>query len=126
MVYLALADLVFAAHLIFILFVLFGILVVWRWPRLAWLHLPLAVWAVAIEFRIVGECPLTPLQRYLLRRAGRPAYEGGFIDHYFTPRLGVNLTPQQGYGIGLLFAGALVLAYALVFWDTHRRRQQAS
>jgi len=34
------ADLVALLHGAFVLFVVFGGLLVWRWPRLAWPHLP--------------------------------------------------------------------------------------
>ena len=46
------ADLLVAAHVAFILFVVFGGLTVLRWPRLAWLHLPAAVWGAVVEFNI--------------------------------------------------------------------------
>ena len=35
-----LADLLVVIHLGFILFVLFGALLVWRWRPVAWLHVP--------------------------------------------------------------------------------------
>ncbi len=44
MAYRWLADLVLLLHLAFILFVTLGGLLVLRWPRLAWLHLPAAAW----------------------------------------------------------------------------------
>lgn len=44
------ADLLVLLHLAFILFVLFGGLLVLRWRRLLWLHLPVVAWGAAIEF----------------------------------------------------------------------------
>ena len=43
-----LADVVLAAHFLFVLFVVLGGLLVLRWPRLAWVHLPAAAWGAAI------------------------------------------------------------------------------
>ena len=40
------ADAVALLHLAFVLFVVGGSLLVWRWPRLAWLHLPAVVGAL--------------------------------------------------------------------------------
>ena len=57
-----LADLLVLIHLAFILFVVLGGLLVLRWPRIAFIHLPAALWGALIEF---GNwiCPLTPLEQ---------------------------------------------------------------
>jgi len=81
MVYRILADLVAVIHFAFIVFVLLGALLLLRWPRVMWLHLPAAIWGVAIEFA-GWFCPLTRLENWLLRRAGESGYEGGFVAHY--------------------------------------------
>lgn len=81
MFYAAAAVLVLAAHLAFVLFVVFGACLVRRWPRLAWLHLPAAAWGVFIEASGQG-CPLTLLENGLRLRAGLDGYRGGFIEHY--------------------------------------------
>jgi hypothetical protein len=95
MVFDVLAAVVMVVHLAFILFVAAGALLAWRWPRLVWLHVPAVVWGVGII--VIGyECPLTPLEKWLRRRAGDNGYEGGFVDRYvedviypeeFTPLL---------------------------------------
>ena len=100
-----LADLVVAAHLLFVLFaVAGGVLVTW-WGRVAWLHVPAVLWAVGIE--IGGwACPLTPLEQRLRRLAGEPVYGGdGFVAHYIVPLL---------YPPGLTRVDQIVLASALV------------
>ena len=81
MVYRILADLVAVIHFAFIVFVLLGALLLLRWPRVMWLHLPAAIWGVAIEFA-GWFCPLTRLENWLLRRAGESGYDGGFVAHY--------------------------------------------
>ena len=81
--YRLLADAVLIIHLGFIAFVVLGGLLVLRWPRLAWLHLPTVAWGAWIEF--TGSiCPLTPLEIGLRARGGETAYRGGFIEHYVT------------------------------------------
>ncbi|HYF38211.1 MAG TPA: DUF2784 domain-containing protein [Gemmatimonadales bacterium] len=80
------ADLVVLLHFTFVLFVVLGGLLVLRWPKLAYVHLPVAVYGVLIEF-IGWICPLTPLEKRLRERAGQDSYEGGFVEHYILPLL---------------------------------------
>jgi hypothetical protein len=75
------ATAVAITHLAFILFVAFGGLLVLRWHGLAWIHLPAAVWGAVIEI-MHWNCPLTNVELWFLRRAGKQGYEGGFIAHY--------------------------------------------
>jgi hypothetical protein len=71
-------------HLAFIIFVIVGALLVWRWYWVAIPHLAAVIWGMAIEF-LNAPCPLTPLEQVLLRKAGEEGYGGGFIDHYIVP-----------------------------------------
>jgi hypothetical protein len=82
-VYAGLADLVLVVHLAFILFVAIGAFVVWRWPRMRWVHILSVAYAAAIV--TVGfDCPLTGLEKHFRRLAGGPVYDGGFVNHYLT------------------------------------------
>ena len=72
-VYGALANLMMSLHMAFILFAALGGLLVFKWRRVAWLHIPAALWAALIEFA-GWECPLTPLENWLRRMGG----EAGF------------------------------------------------
>ena len=47
-----LADVTVVLHLAFVAFVVLGGLLVLRWPRLSWLHVPAAVWGAFIEFAV--------------------------------------------------------------------------
>ena len=53
-----LADLVILVHVAFIVFVLFGGLLAFRWRWMPWAHLPAVVWGVAVEL-FGWVCPLT-------------------------------------------------------------------
>lgn len=86
MIYQLLADFVFLTHVTFVLFVVFGGIVVWRAPKLAWLHLPAVAWGALIEFA-GWICPLTPLEQSLRHLAGEKGYSGGFVEHYLLPLL---------------------------------------
>lgn len=84
MPYLLLADAVLLLHLAFIAFVVAGALLVWRWPRLAWLHLPALAWGA---YAVIGGaiCPLTPLENALRAAGGGSVYTPSFIEHYLLP-----------------------------------------
>ena len=81
-----LADLVVLLHMGFVVFVVAGGLLALRWRRMAWVHVPCAVWGAWIEFA-GWICPLTPLEIWLRRRAGEAGYETGFIEQYVLPVL---------------------------------------
>jgi hypothetical protein len=105
MFYRLLADAVVLAHLGFIAFVAIGGVLAWRWPRLVWLHLPAAGYALAIV--TVGfTCPLTPLEKHLRHLAGQAAYPGGFVAHY------LNGVVYPGRLIGLARAVVVTLILA--------------
>jgi len=120
MVYRVAADLLVVVHFLFVVFVVFGGLFVLRWPRVAWFHLPAALWGVLIEFTGCI-CPLTPLEQALRQAAGEGVYGGGFIGHYITPVL---------YPTGLdagsrVVLGALLLALNLLVYGRVLLRRRA-
>ena len=86
MVFRLLADATVVVHLAFVMFVLFGGLLVVRRPRVAWLHLPAVAWGAWIEFA-GWLCPLTPLENWLRTQSGAVAYDSSFIEHYLLPLL---------------------------------------
>jgi hypothetical protein len=108
-----LADLVVIAHGLFILFVVAGGLLAWRWPRVAWLHLPAAAWGVLIEWS-GWICPLTPLENTLRQAAGQGGYSGGFVERYLLPLIyPMGLTPALQLWLGLAVVLVNVAVYAL-------------
>ncbi len=118
-----LADLVVLVHLAFVLFVVGGGFLVLRWPALAWLHLPSALWGAAIEFG-GWICPLTPLENRFRSRAGGEEYGGGFIEEYLLPVLYPgDLTREIQIVLGLL---VVVVNGALYLWIWKRTRSDGA
>ena len=78
------ADLLVVLHLAFICFVVLGGLLVLKWPWMALMHIPAAVWGALVEFQ-GWWCPLTPLEQRLRAAAGEAGYSGSFIEHYLLP-----------------------------------------
>jgi hypothetical protein len=109
------ADLVVAVHFLFVLFVVLGGLLVLRWPRVAYLHIPAAIWGAAIELA-GGICPLTPLENSLRRQAGSTGYSGGFIEHYILPVLYPSgLSREVQLILGFVVLAVNVTIYTYVF-----------
>ena len=98
--YNVIANAIVLAHFLFIVFVICGGLLVIRWPRIAFVHLPAAVWGAAVE--IFGWiCPLTPLENHLRNLAGGSSYNGDFIARYLIPVIypeNLSVTIQQVFG----------------------------
>jgi hypothetical protein len=113
------ADAVVMVHAAFVIFVVLGWVAVLRWPKLAWLHVPAAIWGALIEFA-GWICPLTPLEVRLRRAAGEQGYEGGFVERYILGALyPEGLSREVQIGLGVLVVVVNVVAYAFVI----RRRR---
>jgi len=114
LIYRGLADLVLVIHLAFVFFVVLGGLLVLRWPWVAFLHIPAAIWGVLIEYT-GGICPLTPLENSLRQSGGQAGYSGGFIQHYIQPVLyPAGLTRGTQLLLGSLALLVNLAAYGLV------------
>ncbi len=111
-----LADAVFFLHCTFIVFVVLGGLLVLRWPRVAWVHVPVAAWGAVIEFT-GWVCPLTPLENRLRVLGGQEPYTGGFIAHYLGPIVypeGLTRGAQAEIGVGVLALNAVLYTIVVV------------
>jgi hypothetical protein len=117
----ALADLVLLLHLCFVLFVILGGALALRWPPLAAVHIPVALYGALIEFAGFV-CPLTPLENSFRRRGGEAGYQGGFIDHYVTATIypeGLTRTAQLVLGVAVLVINGVVYR---IWWRRRRAR----
>jgi Protein of Unknown function (DUF2784) len=110
-----LADGLVTLHAAFVAFVVLGGVAAIRWPRVAWAHIPAAIWGFLIE--LTGWiCPLTPLENAWRMRAGDAGYTGGFVEHYLLRVLypaGLTRSIQWTLGAGVLILN--VVAYAFVY-----------
>jgi hypothetical protein len=76
-----LARTVAGIHLAYTLFVVFGVLLVWKWPQLMLFHLATVTWAGLVLMLDLG-CPLTPMEKRLWARGGVEPYAEGFVQHH--------------------------------------------
>jgi Protein of Unknown function (DUF2784) len=115
-----LADAVDILHVAFVVFVILGGLLVIRWPRVAWFHLPAAAWGAFVELddRI---CPLTPLENWLRQQSGAAMYASDFVGHYLLPVLyPESLTRAVQLTLGTL----VVVVNATVYFASWRRARR--
>ena len=123
MIYRIAADFIVILHFVFILFVVFGGLLVLRFTWLSLFHLPAAAWGVLIEFK-GWICPLTPLENSLRLAAGETGYSSGFIQHYLVPVIyPEGLTPVLQFAIGVFVIGINLIFYGWACYRVKRRRQ---
>jgi len=115
MSYRLLADLVLILHAGFVAFVMLGALLVLRWPRIAWFHVPAVLWGAGIEL-LGGLCPLTPLENHWRRLAGELGYPGGFVEHYVIVLYPDGLTRQVQLALGALVLSVNGAIYGWVLW----------
>jgi Protein of Unknown function (DUF2784) len=123
MIFRLLADATVVLHLAFVLFVVAGGLLILRWPRLAWVHLPAVAWGAWVEFagRI---CPLTPMENWLRQRGGQTGYTATFVDQYLMPVLyPVGLSRDIQWMLGAFVVAVNVFVYGLVLRRVRRVRR---
>jgi hypothetical protein len=117
-----LADLIVLIHFAFVLFVIFGGLLALRWPKVAYVHLPIAVYGALIE--LVGWiCPLTPLEKRLRESAGLQGYQGGFVEHYILPAL---YPSELTRNVQLMLGGLVIMLNLAVYALVLRSSRMAS
>ena len=118
--YRLLSDAIVVAHFGFVLFAFLGGLLVLRWRRVAWVHLPCAAWGVIVEFT-GWICPLTTWEKSFRELGRTPGYEGGFVEHYVAAVMYPDgLTRGMQLAIGLLVLAVNVAVY----WHVFRRRKR--
>jgi hypothetical protein len=90
--YSALAVCVLGLHLLFILWVMFGVFIARRRLVLRWLHIVSLIWAILVEI-FPWTCPLTFLENSLEARARVQPYQGGFLLHYLDALVYPDVSP---------------------------------
>ena len=112
-------------HAAAVVVLLTGSLLALRWPRLLWLHVPVAL-AILALYLTGSDCPLTTWELALREAAGEPGYGGGFIGHYVTEPLGFPIR-ETSTQIGVYVTAFLpnVIGYGLLA-ARHLRRERVT
>jgi Protein of Unknown function (DUF2784) len=112
-----LAELTMAVHFTVLAYIVLGAFLAWRWPKSIFVHLPFALWGLAIA-ALGFRCPLTDLEDHF-----RGQETAGFIERYLD---GV-LYPDEYLVQSRVLAATLVLvgyAGTLVLWYRRRVRSR--
>ena len=108
------ADFILIVHLCFILFAVFGGLLVlyrrWIWK----IHLPALVWSFLVQY-FVWFCPLTTWENYFRVLGGEAGYDGGFVEYYFSSIIyPAFISPNIHLFLAVLLIAFNLLVYFLV------------
>lgn len=124
------ADALLFLHVLFVAFVIFGLILIlvggirdWLWVRNAWFRLchlvAIAVVVVQSWFGVI--CPLTTWEMALRREAGDAAYAGTFVSHWLEFVLYYRAPPWVFAVCYTVFAALVVASW---FWVRPRRFRQ--
>ena len=113
-----LADVILTIHVLFVLFVVLGLVLIYAGYCLKWrcvrnlrfriLHL-IAIVIVVIQSWLGIICPLTTLEMWLRDQAGQTHYSGSFIQHWLQSLLYYE-APSWVFVVVYTGFGALVAA----------------
>ena len=127
MLFLLAADAVLLLHLLFVAFVVIGLVLIlvgktrrWSWVRNLWfrvMHL-LAIALVAVQSWFGVICPLTTFEMALRSQAGDSVYTGSFISHWLETILYYQAPPWV-FAVCYTVIGAVVIGSW--FWVSPRR-----
>lgn len=120
--YLLAADTVLLAHVLFVGFVIAGLVLVlvgklmrWTWIRNPWfrvLHL-VAIGIVVVQSWFGVICPLTTVEMALRQRAGDAVYAGSFVAHWLESILYYR---APAWVFALAYTAFAVLVVLSWFW----------
>jgi hypothetical protein len=121
MLFKALTTVILAAHFGFLIYLVSGGFLAWRWPRALWPHLAAGLWGGLV---IVAHlrCPLTAAEQWSRHRAGQAGQLPGFIDRYIE---GV-IYPERYTGVVQAVAALLVAGSWLGGYAMRRRRKRSA
>jgi hypothetical protein len=123
------ADAVLLLHVLFVIFVITGLVAVlvgriagWPWVRNWWfriLHLA-AIGVVVLQAWLGRICPLTILEMWLREQAGDATYAGSFVSHWLESILYYRAPAWVFIAAYTAFAALVVLAW---LWVRPNRRK---
>ena len=94
--YVLAADILLIIHVLFVVFVVVGLLLIfigkvqhWQWVRWPWLRVAhlVGIGIVVVQSWLGVICPLTIWEMMLREKAGEAVYVGSFISHWLSTLL---------------------------------------
>ncbi len=117
-------------HLLFILWVIGGVLLVRRHHRLQWFHIGSLAYGIFIEVAPWPPCPLTILEQMLEERAGITPFHSPFLLHYLEAFVYPNVSLTLLVSVAVAVCAANLAYYALgpliTLWHSRRAHGKKS
>lgn len=104
------AGLVALVHLGYLVYGAFGGFLALRNRAWLWPHLASTVWSLTVTLTPLN-CPLTALEKWLLRLADRTPYDGSYTAHYLR---GVLYPAEYEMGVWLSGIAIALVSYVVV------------
>ncbi len=128
--YLLGADILLFTHVLFVAFVVFGLVLIligkpmrWGWVRNPWFrvaHLA-AIGVVTLQAWLGVICPLTTWEMALRKRAGDATYTGEFVAHWLEQILYYRAPPWVFVACYTAFAALVIVSWLWVRPRSFRR-----
>ena len=114
------ANLALFIHFLFILFVIFGSLLLFFSKKVIFFHIPALIWGIYIEINH-SICPLTHIERWFLNKANLETYTESFIHNYLSAVVyPINLTNEIQTYIGVTILIFNLIMYGLILAKLRR------
>jgi len=111
----ALASLVLAVHLIWILWVIFGAFCTRGHILLTVFHVLSLVWGITVELSPLP-CPLTVTEQLFEQQAGVEAYRGPFLLHLLDRLIYPDVPERLLVGVGVAVCAVNLGVYIRRYW----------
>ena len=114
------ADAVVAIHLGFILFVVFGAILVIKWHKLIFFPCPFRDMGLVGRISGLDMSPSPPFENWFRRGAGSGGYQNSFIDQYLLPLLyppGLNREWQIVLGTLVILVNVGMYVWVWLVWN---------
>ena len=130
--YLLAADLILFIHVLFVAFVVFGLVCIligkplhWGWVRNRWFRIAhlIAIGVVVLQSWLGMICPLTIWEMALREKAGDATYAGSFIAHWLDAILYYQAPPWVFMVAYTMFGLLVVVSW---FWVPPKKKTKGS
>jgi hypothetical protein len=127
LLFLLAADLLLLGHVLFVAFVVIGLILIligklldWAWVRKPWFRIThlAAIGIVVLQSWVGMICPLTTWEMALREKGGGAAYSGTFVSHWLESLLYFQAPAWVFTVCYTVFAGMVVASW---FWVRPRR-----
>ncbi|MCU7842222.1 MAG: DUF2784 domain-containing protein [Candidatus Thiodiazotropha sp. (ex Monitilora ramsayi)] len=117
------AAAILITHVLFVVFVVFGLILIfvgkfltWQWIRNPWFRIAhlLGIGVVVLQSWLGVHCPLTTWEMDLRSKAGETVYEGAFITHWLNELLYYHAPSWVFVVIYTAFGGLVLYSWFLV------------